>query len=94
MPSWVYILRCGDGSYYTGVSTNLEQRLDQHHNGNVGYTAKRKPIEYLWSDEFANLDDAYAVEKQIKGWSRAKKEALMRGDWAEVQRLSRFKRKS
>ncbi len=94
MPSWVYILRCGDDSYYTGVSTNLDQRLDQHDRGKVGYTAKRKPIQFLWSAEFAHLDDAYAFEKQVKGWTRAKKEALMRGDWPEIQRLARLKRKS
>ncbi len=91
MPSWVYILRCSDDSYYTGVTSNIEQRLDQHFHGKIGYTAKRKPFEYLWSEEFANIDDAIAFEKQVKGWSRAKKEALMRGDWAEVQRLARKK---
>lgn len=53
--------------------------------------AKRRPFEYLWSEEFANIDDAIAFEKQVKGWSRAKKEALMRGDWAEIQRLARVK---
>jgi predicted GIY-YIG superfamily endonuclease len=89
MPSWVYILRCADDSYYTGVSSNIEQRLDQHYHGEVGYTATRKPLEYLWSAEFANIDDAIAFEKQVKGWSRAKKEALMRGDWPEIQRLAR-----
>ena len=91
MPSWVYILRCRDGSYYTGVTSNLEKRLDQHYHGEIGYTAKRKPFEYLWSEEFANIDDAIAFEKQVKGWSRAKKEALMRGDWPEIQRLARSK---
>ena len=91
MPSWVYILRCRDGSYYTGVTSNLERRLDEHYHSDTGYVAKRKPFEYVWSSEFARIDDAIACEKQVKGWSRAKKEALMRGDWAEVQRLSRVK---
>ena len=91
MASWVYILRCADGSYYTGVTSNIEQRLDQHYHGKIGYTAKRKPFAYVWSDEFANIDDAIAFEKQVKGWSRAKKEALIRGDWAEIQRLARNK---
>lgn len=48
--------------------------------GEIGYTASRKPFEFLWSDEFAHIDDAIAFEKKVKGWSRAKKEALMRGD--------------
>ena len=91
MPSWVYILRCSDRSYYSGVTSNIEQRLDQHDRSEVGYTASRKPFEYLWSAEFAHIDDAIAFEKQIKGWSRAKKEALMRGDWSEIQRLARTK---
>jgi predicted GIY-YIG superfamily endonuclease len=91
MPSWVYIPRCRDGSYYTGVTLNLEQRLDQHYRSEVAYVAKRKPFEHVWSDEFANIDDAIAFEKQLKGWSRAKKEALMRGDWLEIQRLARSK---
>jgi len=91
MPSWVYILRCADGSYYTGVTSNIERRLDQHYHGEIGYTASRKPFEFLWSDEFAHIDDAIAFEKKVKGWSRAKKEALMRGDWADVQRLAKSK---
>lgn len=91
MPSWVYILRCSDGTYYTGASTNLEQRLNQHALGEVGYTAKRKPVEYLWSEEFSHVSDAYAAEKQIKGWSRAKKEALMRGDWQALKSLAKKK---
>ena len=91
MPSWVYILRRRDRSYYTGVTSNLEQRLDQRYHSEVGYVAKRKPFEYLWSEEFANIDDAIAFEKQVKGWSRAKKEALMRGDWPEIKRLARSK---
>jgi LAO/AO transport system kinase len=91
MPSWVYILRCKDGSYYSGVTSDLERRLDQHFHSDAGYVAKRKPFQYLWSDEFANIDDAIAFEKQVKGWSRAKKEALMRGDWPKIQELARSK---
>jgi predicted GIY-YIG superfamily endonuclease len=94
MPSWVYILRCADNSYYTGVTSNIEQRLDQHYHSAVGYVAKRKPFEFLWSAEFANIDDAIGFEKRVKGWTRAKKEALMRDDWPEIQRLARFKKLS
>jgi predicted GIY-YIG superfamily endonuclease len=93
MPSWVYILRCADNSYYTGCTTNIDQRLDQHYRDKIGYTSKRKPLEFLWSEEFANLDDAAAFEKQVKGWSRAKKEALMRGDWPAIQQMARAKKK-
>ncbi|MBL8547083.1 MAG: GIY-YIG nuclease family protein [Hyphomonadaceae bacterium] len=67
MASWVYLLRCADGSYYTGVTSNIEQRLDQHYHGKIGYTAKRKPFEYVWSDEFANIDDAIAFRKAGEG---------------------------
>ena len=91
MPSWVYILRCADALYYTGVTSNIENRLDQHDRGKVGYTASRKPLQFLWSEEFAHIDDAIAFEKRVKGWSRAKKEALMRGEWSEIQRLARAK---
>ncbi|MBC7768159.1 MAG: GIY-YIG nuclease family protein [Phycisphaerales bacterium] len=94
MPSWVYILRCSDGSYYAGVTSNIERRLDEHFHSEIGYVAKRKPFEYLWSEEFANIDDAIGFEKQVKGWSRAKKEALMRGDWLEIQRLAKLKGRS
>ncbi len=89
MASWVYILRCSDRSYYVGVTSDVERRLDQHFHSTEGYVAKRKPFEYIWSAEFAHIDDAIAFEKQVKGWSRAKKEALMRGDWPEIQRLAR-----
>jgi len=91
MAAWVYILRCADRSYYTGVTVNLDRRLDQHANSATGYTAKRKPFELVWTEEFANLDDAQAFERQVKGWRRSKKEALIRGDWSEIQRLARRK---
>lgn len=91
MAAWVYILKCADRSYYTGVTVNLERRLDQHANSASGYTAKRKPFELVWTEEFVNLDDAQAFEHQVKGWRRSKKEALIRGDWPEIQRLARLK---
>ena len=90
MPFSVYILRCADGSYYTGMTENLERRLAQHQAGTFedGYTASRRPVELLWSEAFATHDDAFRRERQIKGWSRAKKEALMRGDWEALVKLS------
>ncbi|RYZ10646.1 MAG: GIY-YIG nuclease family protein [Myxococcaceae bacterium] len=90
MPSWVYILRCADGSYYTGCTTNLDQRLGQHEAGETdGYTATRLPVEMVWADEFTHIDDAIASERQIKGWSRAKKEALIAQRFGELPKLSR-----
>lgn len=93
MPFFVYILQCADGSYYTGLTENLEDRLAQHQAGTFedGYTASRRPVRMLWSQEFATHDDAFRRERQIKGWSRVKKEALMRGDWETVQKLSKSK---
>jgi putative endonuclease len=89
---WVYILRCADGSYYTGHTDNLEMRIGQHHAGEcAGYTVTRRPLELLWSQECPIRKEALSAERQIKGWSRRKKEAMMRGDWAEVSRLAQSK---
>jgi predicted GIY-YIG superfamily endonuclease len=86
----VYILRCRDGSYYVGHTDDLTARLGQHQAGTFGgYTALRRPTELMWSTRFANRDDAFRFERQIKNWSRAKKEALMRGDWAGVKAAAR-----
>jgi predicted GIY-YIG superfamily endonuclease len=91
-PFWVYILRCADGSYYTGHTDNLEQRIGQHRAGEYdSYTATRRPVELVWSQECATREEALSAELQIKGWSRKKKEAMMRGDWGEVSRLARSK---
>ena len=91
-PFWVYILRCADRSYYTGHTDNLEQRIGQHQCGEGdGYTSTRRPVELAWAQECASREDALSAELQIKGWSRKKKEAMMRGDWAEVSRLARGK---
>ena len=87
-PFHVYILRCADGSYYTGHTDDMVLRMQQHDNGDVGYTALRKPVELLWQGEFDTREGALAFELQIKGWSRAKKEALMAGDWGRVQALA------
>ena len=91
----VYILKCADGSYYTGMTENLEYRLAQHHRGAFedGYTASRRPLKLVWSEQFATHDDAFRRERQIKGWSRAKKEALIRGDWEGIQRIVREEHK-
>lgn len=86
----VYVLRCADDSYYTGHTEDLETRLAQHVAGEIpGYTATRRPVTLVFSQEVATREEALASERQIKGWSRAKKEAMMSGDWAEVSRLAR-----
>ena len=90
-PFYVYMLRCGDGSYYTGQTDDLDSRLQQHESGNVGYTSTRKPVALVWQGEFETREAAIAFEQQIKGWSRAKKEALMAGDWAQVKALAKSK---
>ncbi len=91
MSFWVYILRCSDGSYYTGHTDNLERRIGEHTAGTVAscYTFKRRPLELVFSQDFPTREEALASERQIKGWGRKKKEAMMRGDWAEVSRLAK-----
>lgn len=86
----VYILRCNDGTYYVGHTDDLDYRLAQHRDGTLaGYTASRRPVKLLWSDSFMELDQAFHVERKLKGWSRAKKEAMMAGDWTLVSELAR-----
>ena len=81
------MLHCADASYTIGHTDNLEQRIGAHHEGTLGgYTSTRRPIELVWSQEFATREEALAAERQIKGWGRAKKEALIRGDWRQIQR--------
>lgn len=91
MVFWVYIFRCTDGSYYIGHTDNLEKRIDEHTTGATTscYTFKRRPLELVFSQDFPTRAEALASERQIKGWSRKKKEAMMRGDWAEVSRLAK-----
>ncbi|CAN5254690.1 GIY-YIG nuclease family protein [soil metagenome] len=90
MAAWAYMLRCRDGSYYVGCTTDLDGRMGHHEAGTYeGYTSARLPVELVWADEFQFLDDAIAAERRVKGWSRAKKEALMRSDWRRVQTLAR-----
>ena len=88
----VYILRCADGSYYVGSARNLENRLEQHASGlGAEYTKRRLPVELVFAEEFESIADAYALEKQIQGWGRAKREALIAGRFDDLKRLSRKK---
>ena len=87
---YVYILRCSDGSYYTGHTDQIEARLVAHQSGQIsGYTSERRPVELAFLEQFGSRDDAFRRERQIKGWSRSKKEALMVDDWERLVRLSR-----
>ena len=93
MGFWVYMLRCSDGSYYTGHTDSLEKRIAEHKAGEVpGYTSTRRPVELVFVELFQSREEALASELRIKGWSRKKKEAMIRGDWKEVQRLASAKR--
>jgi predicted GIY-YIG superfamily endonuclease len=90
MAFWVYILRCADSSYYTGHTDNLQQRVGQHQTGQIpGYTETRRPVQLVFSQDFTTREEALAAELQIKGWSRKKKEALMRGDWEALRAASK-----
>jgi len=89
MSFWVYVLRCSDGSYYTGHGDNLDVRLAQHRAGQGGgYTRDRLPVELMYSEWFPDRDSSFHAEQRIKNWSRAKKEALFIGDWATVRRMA------
>ncbi|MCH1867924.1 GIY-YIG nuclease family protein [Nocardioides sp. CFH 31398] len=87
-----YVLRCADGSYYVGSTIDLERRLWEHnHDDELGaaYTRRRRPVVLVWAAEYESIAEAYAFEKRVQGWSRAKREALIRGDFAGLPALSR-----
>ena len=80
MKGWMYILECSDGSYYTGSTTDLERRLAQHQAGEgANHTKKRLPVKLVYFEEYEMIDEAFYREKQVQGWSRKKKEALING---------------
>jgi putative endonuclease len=92
MSFWVYILKCKDSSFYTGHTDDIEKRIGQHEEGfGCSYTAKRLPVSLVYSHNFPTRLEALISERQIKGWSRKKKEALIRGDWEEISRLTKKK---
>ena len=95
MPYYVYILKCADGSYYTGSTSDLSKRFWEHQEGvsPFAYTFSRRPVELIWSEEVATYHEALTHERQIKGWSRAKKEALIRGDFDEIHGIVKAERK-
>ncbi|MBR0695557.1 GIY-YIG nuclease family protein [Bradyrhizobium lablabi] len=92
MGVYIYMLRRADNSFYVGSATgdDLAPRIDQHNAGAFpGYTYNRRPVVLVWSEYFDRVADWIAAERQIKGWSRAKKEALIRSDWDTISRLAR-----
>ena len=91
MSAYLYILRCADGSYYVGTARDsLEKRIAEHQTGAFdGYTALRRPVTLVFHQDFARIEDAVSAERQIKGWRREKKEALIRGDFSALPSLSR-----
>lgn len=85
----MYILECSDGSYYTGSTTNLELRLAQHQAGEgANHTKKRLPVKLVYYEEFDRIDEAFYREKQVQGWSRKKKEALINSQHNQLPKLS------
>jgi predicted GIY-YIG superfamily endonuclease len=92
MAFWTYMLHCRGGAFYTGHTEDLEYRLAQHQSGTIkGFTADRLPVTLVWCGEFPTRYEALAMERRIKGWSRAKKMALIRGDWEQISALSKSK---
>lgn len=94
----VYILHCADGSYYTGVTHRTPDERESEHNRGLdrnAFTFTRRPVKLIWSEHFERVDEAIATERRIKGWSRAKKEALVRRDYDQLPALaSRARKKS
>ena len=90
MQFWVYMLRCSDGSYYTGQTDDLQKRLWQHQEGKAAdWTRRRRPVELVWCAAGTSRDEVFAFERRVKNWSRAKKEALIAGDWALIGHFAR-----
>ena len=89
-PFFVYVLRCSDNSYYIGHTDDLERRIQSHMDATFGgYTSTKRPVFLVFSCEFTTRDEAIERERQLKGWSRAKKEALILNDWETIKKLAR-----
>ena len=89
---FVYILLCADGSYYTGSTSDLTLRLAQHENGNgANYTKSRLPVQLVYFEEYPDVKSAFYREKQIQGWSRRKKKALIEQNFSNLKRFSKSK---
>jgi putative endonuclease len=87
---WTYILECADGSFYVGSTRDLEQRVEQHNTGDgAAYTRWRRPVRLAWAAEFERIDEAYAFEKRVQNWSRAKRIALIEGRFNDLPDLAK-----
>jgi putative endonuclease len=88
---YVYIVECKDGSYYVGVTNNIDRRMWEHNTGHDQgcYTYNRRPVQLKYFEHYTDVNQAISREKQLKGWSRKKKEALFRENWNELKRLSK-----
>jgi len=89
---WTYILECADKTFYVGSTVDLERRLSEHQRGEGSrFTGRRDrlPVRLAWSGHFDRIDDAFWFEKQVQGWSRAKRIALIEGNWSDLPELSR-----
>ncbi|MCZ6535896.1 MAG: GIY-YIG nuclease family protein [Chloroflexi bacterium] len=83
-------MRCSDGSYYVGHTDSLERRIVAHNRGNIpGYTSGHRPLDRVFAEEFQSRDEAFQRKRQVKGWSRRKKEALIKQDWEHLRQLAR-----
>jgi putative endonuclease len=90
MKGYLYILRCAKGQYYTGSTTDIARRLAQHQSGEgANFTRKHLPVELVYLEEFSRIDEAFYREKQVQGWSRKKKEALIHQQYEKLPELSR-----
>ncbi|MCY0968950.1 GIY-YIG nuclease family protein [Chryseobacterium wangxinyae] len=92
---YVYIVKCSDSSYYTGVTNDLERRVNEHNDGckPESYTYKRRPVVLVFYHEFNDINQAIDFEKQVKGWSRKKKEAIINDNWELLPELSKNRMK-
>ncbi|MGW9685392.1 GIY-YIG nuclease family protein [Flagellimonas sp. 2504JD1-5] len=92
MKGYVYILECSDGSYYMGSAVELDKRLNEHRDGRgANHTKKRLPVKLVYLEEYLRIDSAFYREKQIQGWTRAKKEALINGEFETLPSLAECK---
>ncbi|SRR5690554_4072504 len=90
MAGYVYILLCSNNSFYVGSTKNIEKRYAEHQNGEgANHTRKYPPVELLYYEYYTNIADAFYREKQIQRWSRAKKEALINGEFDKLPKLSK-----
>jgi predicted GIY-YIG superfamily endonuclease len=92
MSFWAYMLHCRGGAFYTGHTENLQRRIAEHKSGVIpGFTSHRLPVVLVWSQAFSTRFEALEAERGIKGWSRAKKMALIRDDWNRISTLAKSK---